>query len=213
MSKKDKEKLNSINNPFSLLKGLSVSAQQKNDKKKGPLETPSCPEPSSDPSLEPIDEVALFEQAMGQLGVSQTTQDDVLARPEPSSDSAADVPEPNRQREADHRPGGTKRQFRKAARRMGEPEASLDLHGVPAAEAVRKVDWFLENANFHGCRVVLIVTGKGAHSESGPVLRPLVEAYLAGPGQRFVVEWIPAPKSLGGEGALLAALHLPVDVG
>ena len=57
------------------------------------------------------------------------------------------------------------------------------------------------------------MTGKGAHSVSGPVVRPLVEAYLAGPGRRFVVDWVKAPNNQGGEGALLAELQAPEGVG
>ena len=56
-----------------------------------------------------------------------------------------------------------------------------------------------------------IVTGKGTHSDFGPVIRPQVEEYLSGPGRQFVVEWIKAPGNLGGEGALLAELNLLVD--
>ena len=71
----------------------------------------------------------------------------------------------------------------------------------------QKVAWFLENSRFYGFETVRIITGKGSRSEEGPVLRPLVEEYLNGPGRTFVVEWMRAPQKQGGEGAIIAFLR------
>ncbi len=206
MAKKDKNKSDSFNNPFSGLKGLSVSGQQKASVEKKQLPKDTEPEPIHEPTPEPMDADELFDQAMGQLGVHRTEQDDVLEMSTTGRSVSSITSEPMQQSAADPLQGGSRRQMRKAARKMGEPEATLDLHGVAAAEVDRKVGWFLENAVFHGCRFVRIVTGKGVHSTSGPVVRPLVEAYLSGPGRRFVVVWVKAPANQGGEGALLAEL-------
>src|SRR5688572_2590475 len=54
-------------------------------------------------------------------------------------------------------------------RRQAPPEAELDLHGLRAAEASRRVEAFLHEARTAGRRHVLIVTGRGLRSgEAGP---------------------------------------------
>ena len=211
MAKKDKDKSDTFNNPFSGLKGLSVSDQQKTKKEKKPQTSKVPSEPPPESYSEPIDPTVQFEQAMGELGVRRTAQDDVLEKSTPnwSEDSSF---ESARQSSGEDVAGGSRRQARKVARRMGDPEATLDLHGVAAADVIRKLEWFLENAIFHGCRFVRIVTGKGAHSATGPVVKPLVETYLSGPGRRFVAVWVRAPGNQGGEGALLAELRSPEEV-
>ena len=209
MARKDKSKVDSFNNPFSGLKGLSVSSQQKAtvDKKTATRTVP--PEAIVELSPEPLDSDEQFAQAMGQLGIQRTGQDDQLEKSAPVESTAFVTSEPVQPSTGEKIPGVSRRQARKAARRMGAPEATLDLHGVAAAEVTHKVEWFLENAVFHGCRFVRIVTGKGTHSSAGPVVRPLVETYLAGPGRRYVVAWVKAPGNQGGEGALLAELLGP----
>jgi DNA-nicking Smr family endonuclease len=203
MSKKDKKNSSSINNPFSVLKGLSVSPAQK-ESQIDPLPTDA---PSSDYSAEPVDETDQFEQAMGQLGVNQTAQDDVLEKVVPRSTPIDPSVFVDLSANQDQTLALSRRQIRKLVQRIGEPEATLDLHGVLAADVDRKVGHFLENAVFHGCRSVRIVTGKGVHSAVAPVLRPLVETYLCGPGRKFVIEWTRAPLQQGGAGALLALLR------
>ena len=212
MAKKDKNKADTFNNPFSGLKGLSVSSQQKTDAEKKSQPGKVQPEPTQETFSEPVDPAEQFEQAMGQLGVHRTAQDDVLEKSAPVRFKDDSASEPVRQSAGEPGTGGSRRQARKVARRMGEPEATLDLHGIAAAEVLRKVEWFLENAVFHGCRFVRIVTGKGVHSATGPVVKPLVETYLSGPGRQFVAAWVKAPGIQGGEGALLAELHAPEDV-
>lgn len=204
MAKKDKNKA-TFNNPFSSLKGLSVL----NHEKPSPAEKKQASVTRPESLEETIGEDEQFAQAMGQLGVRQADPGESLERPEPGKFEGEVSTGPMHHKVSDSLQGGARRQARKTARRMGEPEATLDLHGVAAADAIRKVEWFLDNAVFHRCRVVRIVTGKGAHSQSGPILRPLVENYLVGPGRRFVVQWLQAPKNLGGEGALIAELYLP----
>ena len=212
MAKKVKNKSDSFNNPFSNLKGLSVSSQQKVAVEKKPLPREAKPEAVQESTPEPVDADEQFAQAMGQLGVQRTEQDDVLEKSAPGRPIYSSTIEPVQQSASEQIQGGSRRQMRKAAKKMGEPEATLDLHGVAAADAVRKVEWFLENAVFHGCRFVRIVTGKGAHSTMGPVIKPLVEEYLSGPGLRFVVAWVQALNNQGGVGALLVELQAPDDV-
>ncbi len=87
------------------------------------------------------------------------------------------------------------------------PDASLDLHGFKRAEVVEKITHFLQNARHHGWQTLLVITGKGLHSESGePALRNEVELYLSGEGKKQVVEWSRAPRQYGGDGALVLFL-------
>ena len=209
MSKKDNNKSSNFNDPFSQLRGLSVSSQ----KKAPEVEKPTHAEVLSEVPAVPVDEEEQFAQAMGQLGVAQTITSDALLKASPSTQTTGgETLEITQQTSEGHCPVGSRRQVRKAAKRMGEPEVTLDLHGVAAVDVTRKVDWFLENAIFHGCRYVRIVTGKGSHSDSGPVLKPLIESHLSGPGRRFVVTWVPAPRDQGGDGALLVELYGTEDV-
>jgi|GEM_PF-2820719 len=65
----------------------------------------------------------------------------------------------------------------KPAKRMiyPPPQEYLDLHGLTAPEAERRVVSFLMTARAKGLRTVSVITGKGIHSQGFPVLRDLVE--------------------------------------
>jgi DNA-nicking Smr family endonuclease len=203
MSKKEKNKLNG-SNPFTVLKGLPVSPPHKSSPEK-PL--PLDPPPPADFTLDPVDEVDQFEQAMSLLGVRQAAETDLLEKTTPRQVPDHATIEPDLTIAESFTPVGSRRHIRKLIQRIGAPETTLDLHGVAAADVIRMVTNFLENAVFHGCRSVRIVTGKGSHSAEGPVLRPLVETYLSGPGRQFIAEWTRAPLQHGGSGALLVLLR------
>lgn len=47
------------------------------------------------------------------------------------------------------------------------PEGQVDLHGLTANEALRRVDGFLKESKAQGLRKVLIIHGKGNHSSDG----------------------------------------------
>jgi DNA-nicking Smr family endonuclease len=57
-------------------------------------------------------------------------------------------------------------------------DAVLDLHGMTTAEAELALESFFATAERSGCRKVLIVHGKGLHSESEPVLAAFVTRWL-----------------------------------
>lgn len=108
---------------------------------------------------------------------------------------------------AEPQPGSARRmrQLRKGRLR---PEASLDLHGCNRAEAHEKVRVFLQNRQRAGMKTVLVITGRGQHSEGGePVLRNDVETYLRTKASAWVIEWGRAPKQYGGGGALVVFLR------
>ena len=67
---------------------------------------------------------------------------------------------------------------RRASTRLIEPQAVLDLHGLNSREAEQSLDEFISRARRKGFRRVLIVHGKGNHSQSEPVLVGLVRRYL-----------------------------------
>ena len=60
-------------------------------------------------------------------------------------------------------------------------ERRVDLHGLTAPEARRELASELQDAALEGARCVLVIHGRGLHSESGPVLRDGVLAWLTAP--------------------------------
>jgi DNA-nicking Smr family endonuclease len=79
-------------------------------------------------------------------------------------------------------------------------EAILDLHGLKAEEAEAAIATFLDSASRLGLEKVLVIHGKGLHSEGAPVLkkaaRRAIESHPA--AGRFGQ----ADKAEGGSGAL-----------
>jgi DNA-nicking Smr family endonuclease len=96
-------------------------------------------------------------------------------------------------------------------------EARLDLHGMKQKDAHAALKRFLKWASSKDLRHVLVITGKGAASderksfyeeESRGVLRQAVPHWLASPElAAMVVSFSPAPRRLGGEGALYVRLR------
>ncbi len=94
-------------------------------------------------------------------------------------------------------------------------EARLDLHGMRQRDAHAALRKFLKSAQGKGYRHVLVITGKGAEPEARRsfyeedergVLRQAVPHWLAAPDlAHVVVSFSPAPRRLGGEGALYVA--------
>jgi len=98
------------------------------------------------------------------------------------------------------------RRMRQVERGKLKVEAELDLHGMTVDEATVKVQFFLQNAILQGFCTVLMITGKGLHSEGAPVLRSAIERLLCKKSEQ-VVEWGVAPRRYGGEGALVVFLR------
>lgn len=74
------------------------------------------------------------------------------------------------------------------------PEYILDLHGQTKVETEILIDDILKHKKYTHFR---IITGKGTHSETGPVLQSFVKEYLSTRGIHFN----PAKIKDGGEGA------------
>ena len=85
-------------------------------------------------------------------------------------------------------------------------EARLDLHGLTAGQAERRLAGFITNAEADGCRCVLVITGKGANGNG--VLRRLVPLWLKTPPLSSRVLAISAARQAdGGDGALYVMLR------
>ncbi len=57
-------------------------------------------------------------------------------------------------------------------------EAVLDLHGLTASAALEALTRFFQDASARGLAKVLVIHGKGHHSEGEPVLRKTVLKFL-----------------------------------
>jgi DNA-nicking Smr family endonuclease len=72
------------------------------------------------------------------------------------------------------------------------PQKVLDLHGCTAADAVSKVESFVQTSHGSGLKTVLIIVGKGRHSEDAAVLPRIVRSQLQRLKQRKLAlhfEW------------------------
>ena len=86
--------------------------------------------------------------------------------------------------------------------------ARLDLHGMTAAQAERRLSRFIDSASRAHHRCVLIITGKGRQGQG--VLRRLVPQWLKTPplsGRILAIS--KATQADGGEGALYVMLRRP----
>ncbi len=96
-------------------------------------------------------------------------------------------------------------QQRRVLRRM-TPQERLDLHGLTVDEARRRADEFLRAAQAMVLIKVLIIHGKGNHSEGGQgVLRRSIRDYLA--SHPLAGETGIPDRSQGGEGAVWVVLR------
>lgn len=87
-------------------------------------------------------------------------------------------------------------------------DEQVDLHGQTVEEALVNLRRFLGSAVSERLRTVLVVTGKGHHSEAGrSVLRQAVERWLRHDGASWVREYADAPRALGGGGAFVVWLQ------
>lgn len=96
---------------------------------------------------------------------------------------------------------------RAAELRRLRPQAELDLHGLRAEEVEPALERFVSASRRQGLRKVLIIHGKGRHSQGEPVLHRLVRRYLErSPHAGAFGE---ADRTLGGSGAVWVVLRPP----
>ena len=210
------------NNPFSDLKGFAVSVPEKNKSQ----------DPAPPPATGTGEVIGSFAEEMEMLGVRPLTSSQEEGEVEQLEKPARPAQKKNevhalsdeemfrrsvgelQVRFSDHLPEedeparATPRRMRQLKLGKLIPEASLDLHGLQRAEVAGKIRFFLQDAIFQGWRVVLIITGKGLHSEAGEaVLRSEAERFLNEEGRVWAAEWGRAPRQYGGAGALVLFLR------
>jgi DNA-nicking Smr family endonuclease len=86
-------------------------------------------------------------------------------------------------------------------------EATIDLHGSQVEPAIRQLEQFLVESQRVGRRCILVVHGKGLHSEHGAPLREGVLQALLGPLSGLVHALASAASADGGEGATYVMLR------
>ncbi|MDH5797187.1 MAG: Smr/MutS family protein [Paracoccaceae bacterium] len=110
-----------------------------------------------------------------------------------------------------------KKRFGKMKRGKMAPEARIDLHGMTLAEAHPALMNFIFGAHGEGCRLVLVITGKGKSTpDHGPiparpgVLRHHVPQWLhMAPLRSVVLQVVEAHARHGGSGAFYVYLRRP----
>jgi DNA-nicking Smr family endonuclease len=95
-----------------------------------------------------------------------------------------------------------------------EPDARLDLHGLTLAQAERALARFLEWAQGSGCRMVLVITGKGLREQGGRTssgrIRSEFPHWLNRPENRARVHGVrTAHARHGGSGAFYVMVRRP----
>jgi DNA-nicking Smr family endonuclease len=109
------------------------------------------------------------------------------------------------------------RTYRQMVRGKTRPEARIDLHGMTLAEAHPALIGFVLRAQNAGCRLILVITGKGKRSEDhGPIpqrlgaLRHQVPHWLhSAPLSGIVQQIATAHAKHGGMGAYYVYLRRP----
>lgn len=89
--------------------------------------------------------------------------------------------------------------------RNREPEAEIDLHGLTVPEAQAALERFLQEAASTGLGKVLVIHGKGNHTQGRPVLESKVRAWLE--GSRLAGAFGRADRRHGGGGATWVILR------
>jgi DNA-nicking Smr family endonuclease len=108
-----------------------------------------------------------------------------------------------------HRSGISHHILRKLRKGQYNVEAVLDLHGFSVEKAGPAVSRFLQRCLYKGCRVVLIVHGKGQRRQSQasqpPVLKNKLNQWLR--ELRYILAFCTASPQHGGSGALYILLQ------
>jgi DNA-nicking Smr family endonuclease len=202
--------------PFSDLRGFAASAPEPEAPAK------ALPEPLAEPELSGEE---LFDREMNLLGVRRSSSEETAEKRSAASEPRVSPPETMSDQDqflaalgemsvrfedhlpdAEEPPQASPRRMKLLKQGRLQPEATLDLHGMLRHQVVEKVRFFLEGGKFQGYRTVLIITGRGLHSQGEPVLRSEVERFLRNEGRALAAEWARAPRQYGGDGALIVFL-------
>ena len=109
---------------------------------------------------------------------------------------------------ADRFAGVDKRTVERMRRGKLPIDARLDLHGSYQDAAQADLNAFISSCAATGCRVVLVITGKGSIGEGGGVLRRRLPDWLNQPACRpHVLAFATARPEHGGSGAFYVLLR------
>lgn len=221
------KKTEPFNNPFSKLKRLPENAP------KAPATSPRAPSAVPPPRAAPRrgdDDAALFLEAVGEVAPVRAQKARVPAPPPPA---AHEVRLPSEEAESLARlaelvsgdeafcradaqeavegavQGFDERVMRTLRAGEFRAQARLDLHGLTQEEAKAALERFVQDARVAGHRCVVVVTGRGLHSEDQvPVLKRGVQSWLTrGRLARQVLAFCTAKPTDGGAGALYVLLR------
>ncbi len=97
---------------------------------------------------------------------------------------------------------------RKIAKGRLPIDARIDLHGMAQTDAHALLFAFLHRAQGDGCKLLLVITGKGASFGSDGILRRAVPTWLQTPSFRAIVSGFEeSARGHGGEGALYVRIR------
>jgi len=104
--------------------------------------------------------------------------------------------------------GIDRRHLERLRRGEPEPEWEIDLHGLDQREARQAVRRAVLEAFEAGVRCLLVIHGRGSHSEAGAVLKPALARWLeAPPAGLRVMAFCSAASRDGGAGASYVLLR------
>jgi DNA-nicking Smr family endonuclease len=109
--------------------------------------------------------------------------------------------------EEERHPSAAASRLRRLKRGEVRIDYELDLHGLTRDEALDNLERFITGAHRRKQEAVLVITGKGYHSAGEPVLQGAVAGWLRDRAKGKVVEFFPAPRQLGGDGAMVVFLR------
>jgi DNA-nicking Smr family endonuclease len=220
-----KKKSESFNNPFK--SALADLKKKQAEPPKKPQAPPPPPKPSKSKRPQEEDEMSLFLSAMD--GVEQIT--DRGSEPPPPNPRLPEIIDENAEALAElaqlvaghgdfdvadtdeyiegAAPGIDARLMRSLRRGDFSIQGHLDLHGMTQTEAKEAVDRFLTDSRRTGKRCVLIVHGRGLHSEDQiPVLKERLRVWLSQKRiGKTVLAFATARPHDGGAGAVYVLLR------
>jgi DNA-nicking Smr family endonuclease len=160
------------------------------------------------------EEQALFLEAVGGTKPLDTRDRIPVPPPPPSPVRVAELPpavrltpEGDSQRYAARAPGVSHAQISELRAGKVHCEETLDLHGHTVEAGKQLLREFLVAAQRVGRRCVLVIHGKGTHSEHGAPLREAVLGELLGDLSGLIHALSTAAPADGGEGATYVMLR------
>ena len=98
--------------------------------------------------------------------------------------------------------------FRRLRDGRSEPDAEVDLHGLASRDARLELEESVRAARAANRRLLLVVHGRGQHSQAGPVLKTALPGWLReAPLAYELLAFAPAGTGHGGSGATLLLLR------